>query len=68
MRSSRTPGGHPEGYLEAFANIYRDFAGQLRGGGGGLVPGVAEGVRGMAFVSASVRASREQSGWTDFIV
>lgn len=68
MRSSRTPGGHPEGYLEAFANIYRDFAGQLRGGGAGLVPGIAEGVRGMAFVAASVRASREQCGWIDFIV
>lgn len=65
-RASRTPGGHPEGYLEAFANIYRDFARQLRGEAGALVPGIDEGLRGMAFVSAAVAASRDERGWTDF--
>lgn len=64
--ATRLPGGHPEGYLEAFANIYRDFAQQVRGGTGFPVPGIAEGLRGMAFVSAAVAASRNASGWADF--
>ena len=65
-RASRTPGGHPEGYLEGFANIYRDFARQLRGDPGTEVPGIGDGLRGMAFVSAAVAASRDGRGWTDF--
>ncbi|HEV2597862.1 Gfo/Idh/MocA family oxidoreductase [Sphingopyxis sp.] len=64
--ATRTPGGHPEGYLEAFANIYRDFARQLRGEPGTAAPGIDEGLRGMAFVSAAVAASRDGRGWTDF--
>lgn len=62
----RTPGGHPEGYLEAFANIYRDFARQLRGETGFAVPGIEDGLRGMAFVSVAVAGSREATGWVDF--
>lgn len=65
-RATRLPGGHPEGYLEAFANIYRDFAQQVRGGSGFPVPGIDDGLRGMAFVSAAVAASRNASGWVDF--
>ena len=61
--SVRTPGGHPEGYLEAFANLYRDFAKLLRGEPGSLLPGLADGLRGMAFVDTAVRASASQSGW-----
>lgn len=64
--ASRTPGGHPEGYLEAFANIYRDFARQLRGETGFAVPGIEDGLRGMAFVSVAVAGSREATGWVDF--
>lgn len=64
--ASRTPGGHPEGYLEAFANLYRDFAKQLRGEPGSLVPGIAEGLRGMALIHAAVAASRDAAGWIDF--
>lgn len=60
---SRTPGGHPEGYLEAFANLYRDFAAQLRGEPAPLLPGIAEGVRSMAFIAAAVAASRARAGW-----
>lgn len=60
---TRTPTGHPEGYLEAFANLYRDFAGQLRGEGQGLLPGIDDGLRGMQFISAAVHASRTQAGW-----
>ena len=60
---TRTPTGHPEGYLEAFANLYRDFAGQLRGEGLGLLPTIDDGLRGMQFISAAVNASRTQAGW-----
>lgn len=65
QRASRTPGGHPEGYLEAFANLYRDFARQLRGETGSLIPGIEDGLRGMAFVATAVAASRDESGWVD---
>ena len=59
----RTPQGHPEGYLEAFANIYRDFARALRGGDAD-VPGIEEGVRGLAFVDAALRSSADDGAWT----
>jgi predicted dehydrogenase len=64
-RASRTPAGHPEGYLEAFANLYRDFARELRGEAGSLLPGIADGVRGMAFVQTAVTASRDNAGWVE---
>lgn len=66
MSASRTPGGHPEGYLEAFANLYRDFARLMRGGQSPLLPGLADGMRGMAFIDTAVRASGEGAGWVDF--
>ncbi|PCD01919.1 oxidoreductase [Sphingomonas spermidinifaciens] len=62
--ATRTPGGHPEGYLEAFANLYRDFAKQLRGEPGSLIPGIDDGLRGMAFIDTAVRASADRAGWT----
>ena len=68
VQASRTPGGHPEGYLEAFANLYRDFARCLRGEPGSLVPGIAEGVRGMAFIHTAVTSSRAAAGWVGFEV
>lgn len=61
--STRTPAGHPEGYLEAFANIYRDFAAGLRGQPAPLLPGIADGLRGMQFIAAAVAASRDNCGW-----
>ncbi|MBA4354699.1 MAG: oxidoreductase [Novosphingobium sp.] len=60
---TRTPAGHPEGYLEAFANLYRDFAAQLRGEAAPLLPGIADGVRGMTFMATAVAASRDRAGW-----
>jgi predicted dehydrogenase len=65
----RLPLGHPEGYIEAFANIYRDFGGAvLTGDEAALsktaVPTIEEGVRGMAFVDAAVRSSLAGSIWT----
>ncbi|HEX8446920.1 MAG TPA: Gfo/Idh/MocA family oxidoreductase [Sphingomonas sp.] len=64
--ASRTPGGHPEGYLEAFATLYRDFADVLHGGSAPLLPGIADGVRSMAFIEAAVTASRDDAGWILF--
>lgn len=65
LASSRIPTGHPEGFIEAFANIYRDFAGAVSAGApdAGLVPDIAEGVRSMAFVERAVSASAAGQGW-----
>lgn len=60
---SRTPTGHPEGYLEAFANLYRDFAALLRGEPAPLLPGIDAGLRGMTFIATAVAASRDRAGW-----
>lgn len=60
---TRTPTGHPEGYLEAFANLYRDFAALLRGDAAPLLPGIADGLRGMEFIATAVNASRDNAGW-----
>ena len=65
VRRTRTPGGHPEGYLEAFANLYRDFAELLRGGDAPLLARATDGVRGMAFIDTAVRASAAGAGWVD---
>ena len=61
--ASRIPTGHPEGFVEAFANLYRDFADAIGAGRGSAdpVPGIAEGVRGMAFVETAVAANGQ--GW-----
>lgn len=63
----RTPGGHPEGYLEAFANLYCNFANAITAGESKKatgVPGIKHGVRGMAFVDAIVESSNAGSVWT----
>ncbi len=64
---SRIPTGHPEGFIEAFANLYRDMADAIAGAraDAGLVPGIAAGVRGMAFVETAVAASRAGDGWVE---
>jgi predicted dehydrogenase len=59
--ATRLPAGHPEGYLEAFANLYRDFAGQITEQSH-CIPGIADGVRGMAFIEAAVKSS-ETGSW-----
>jgi predicted dehydrogenase len=63
-QDSRLPTGHPEGFIEAFANIYRNFAAHIRNGGETLVPGILDGVRGMAFVERAVTSSRARI-WLD---
>lgn len=69
--ASRTPGGHPEGYLEAFANIYTDAAKLIRARQTGAsapteldLPDITDGVEGVAFVDACVRSSKDDAGWT----
>jgi len=72
--NARTPSGHPEGYLEAFANIYRNLASTLRAKLDGQeptaemldFPGVEEGVRGMAFIENVVASSQSDQKWYDF--
>jgi len=72
----RTPGGHPEGYLEAFGNIYRNFALTLSARISGEEPSkemldfprVEEGVRGMAFIDNVVKSSASKEKWTLFEV
>ncbi len=72
----RTPGGHPEGYLEAFGNIYRNFAQSLMAKISGEQPTAAmmdypkadEGVRGMAFIDSVVASSKSEQKWTEFVV
>ena len=60
----RTPPGHPEGYIEAFANIYLEFAKALQTQGG-VKAGMDAAVRGMAFVEALVESSNNNSNWTE---
>ncbi len=65
--ASRVPPGHPEGFLEGFANLYRSFARAIRGTpgpGDEALPGVVEGERGVRFVEAAV-ASSASGNWVE---
>ena len=65
----RIPSGHPEGYLEAFATLYHQFAEIIRGNGAayeGLLPSLADGVEGMEFIMAAVASSKADGKWTKF--
>lgn len=71
---TRTPGGHPEGYLEAFANIYRNFAKCVQARIDGVevdpiyrdFPSASDGVRGMRFIERVVESSHQGAVWLDF--
>jgi predicted dehydrogenase len=66
--NTRTPGGHPEGYIEAFANIYRNFARTVLAVRNGEepkaewldFPGVEDGVRGMQFIETVITSGHDQ--------
>jgi predicted dehydrogenase len=61
----RTPSGHPEGFIEAFANLYHGFAQQIVSGqSSGHHPGLKEAVRGMAFLDALAKSSGANGAWT----
>ena len=72
----RTPAGHPEGYLEAFANIYRNFALTLGCKMDGKTPtpemldfpGIEDGLRGMAFIDNVVASSQSDKKWTPYVI
>lgn len=74
VQSCRTPAGHPEGYLEAFANIYKNFALTLTARLSGTTPSpealdfptATDGVRGMAFIDQVVASSASEQKWTPF--
>ncbi len=71
--ATRIPSGHPEGYLEGFAQLYRDVAEQLHARWEGrtpdplacTVPTVEDGARGMKFIEAVVESSQANGRWTD---
>lgn len=71
-RVSRIPPGHPEGYLEGFANIYREAADAIEAARdkqekpkGVVYPGIGDGLEGVAFIDACVRSSRRNGAWTE---
>lgn len=72
-RGSRMPAGHPEGYVEGFANLYRDAAELISARRAGracdpvalaMTPDVLDGARGIAFVEAAVASSKKNGVWT----
>ena len=70
-RVTRVPPGHPEGYLEGFANIYAEAARAIRAARSGagadkdvVFPTVQDGVEGVAFVEACVKSSKKNGAWT----
>lgn len=76
LHNTRLPAGHPEGYVEAFANLYRNFAMTLQARMAGTEPGefdtdfptIQDGVRGMAFVKNVVESSKSSEKWYRFEV
>ena len=72
---TRLPGGHPEGFIESFANIYRNFALTLRARMNGVEPDpmwldfptVEDGVRGMQFVETMVVSAQSEGKWTPWV-
>jgi predicted dehydrogenase len=76
INSCRTPGGHPEGYLEAFANIYKNFTTTIQAKIDGTTPskealdfpGVEDGIRGMAFIDNVVASAASELKWTHYTI
>jgi len=72
VAAARIPGGHPEGYLEAFANVYKNVAMCIQARIAGVEPDeihtdfptVQDGVRGMRFIEKVVASSKSKSKWT----
>jgi predicted dehydrogenase len=70
--ATRIPAGHPEGYLEAFAQLYTDMADRIAAHDAGappdptclLLPGVEDGCRGLRFVAAALRSAQDGAVWT----
>ncbi|MBR9765776.1 MAG: Gfo/Idh/MocA family oxidoreductase [Rhodobacteraceae bacterium] len=70
MAGSRVPPGHPEGYLEGFANIYAEAAAAIRAHQRGeeaptLLPGIRDGIEGLCFIEGCIRSARAGNTWID---
>ncbi|WP_128544914.1 Gfo/Idh/MocA family protein [Larkinella soli] len=71
----RVPAGHPEGFFEAFANLYRNFAITLRSRMNGQepdpvyadFPGAEDGIRGLAFIETLLKSNQSNEKWTKFV-
>ncbi|GAA0880283.1 Gfo/Idh/MocA family oxidoreductase [Algoriphagus jejuensis] len=76
QENTRTPAGHPEGYVEAFGNLYRNFARCIYADRAGETPkwewedypGIEDGIRGMAFIEHVLASTKSDTKWTPFIV
>lgn len=74
LKNTRLPSGHPEGYIEAFANLYKNFAHQIRARLNNEspdkdlldVPTVHDGLKGMAFIDKVVESSNKNGEWIKF--
>ncbi len=66
-QNSRLPAGHPEGFIEAFANLYKMFAEAIRAGKPGDYPSVSDGVAEMRFLEAIVANSHGTEKWTKIV-
>lgn len=69
MAVTRIPAGHPEGYLEGFATLYREAADLIsaeHAGGPNLLPGIAEGLDGVRFISACIASAEAGTAWVEF--
>ncbi|MGZ3854241.1 MAG: Gfo/Idh/MocA family protein [Flavisolibacter sp.] len=74
--NTRTPSGHPEGFIEAFANHYRNFALCVKASIEGKeprqewldFPGVEDGVRGMAFIDTVIASGKSERKWTELSI
>jgi predicted dehydrogenase len=74
--NTRTPSGHPEGFIEAFANHYRNFALCVKAQLNNIqpkeewldFPGVEDGIRGMAFIENVIESGKSNEKWTEFKV
>jgi predicted dehydrogenase len=76
QENTRTPAGHPEGYIEAFGNLYRNFARCIYADRAGEkpkwewedYPGIEDGIRGMAFIDHVLKSTKSDLKWTPFVV
>lgn len=74
QHNTRVPAGHPEGYLEAFANLYRNFALSLQARLAGITPqpewldypGIIDGIRGMQFIDTVIESGQSTVKWLPF--
>lgn len=62
--ATRIPAGHPEGYLEGFAQIYADAADLIGGAAAPMLPGIRDGVDGVRFIEAAVASAAADGRWT----